>query len=256
MNTSYYSEPISSSVCTPDFEDTFLSDADRQLKIRFNPKISSFKDTILEQKTDTIGGQYPFFFRNSQVRYKEIPISGLISYFMDDAELFMSATDLGLEYNTSTGENTKAINFNNSNIKTTNLTDYNYTAERKFKLEVMEWLTNGKPKLFRSPSEGNYVVRLMNVSLSPDEKLSRMLHTFSATGYEVMDKNNYEELVDNKVLDKDLVIAPLKSPTYVSLDGANLLKDGEISLSKDKEIKGVITYVRWETRRPGNIACI
>ena len=65
-----------------------------------------------------------------------------------------------------------------------------------------------------------------------------------------------EELVDNKVLDKDLVIAPLKSPTYVSLDGANLLKDGEISLSKDKEIKGVITYVRWETRRPGNIACI
>ena len=248
LNTLYYSKPISSSVCTPDFEDTFLSDADRQLKIRFNPKVSSFKDTILEQKTDTIGGQYPFFFRNSQVRYKEIPISGLISYFMDDAELFMSATDLGLEYNTSTRENTKAINFNNSNTKTTNLTDYNYTAERKFKLEVMEWLTNGKPKLFRSPSEGNYVVRLMNVSLSPDDKLSRMLHTFSATGYEVMDKNNYDELVDNKVLGKDLVIAPLKPPKYESIDGANL--------SEDKEIKGVITYVRWETRKPGSIACI
>ena len=58
----------------------FLSDGKKQLKIKYNPKVSSFKDTILEQKTDTIGGKYPFFFKNNQVRYKEIPISGLISY--------------------------------------------------------------------------------------------------------------------------------------------------------------------------------
>jgi hypothetical protein len=69
-------------------------------------------------------------------------------------------------------------------IRTSNLTDYNMAAERAFKLAVLEWLNNGKPKLFRSPAEGNYVVRIMNVSLSPDDKLSRMLHTFSATGYE------------------------------------------------------------------------
>nr|DAZ72814.1 MAG TPA: hypothetical protein [Caudoviricetes sp.] len=58
----------------------FLTDGEKQLKIKYEPKVSSFKDTILESKTDTIGGQYPFFFRNGQVRYKEIPISGLISY--------------------------------------------------------------------------------------------------------------------------------------------------------------------------------
>jgi hypothetical protein len=32
----------------------------------------------------------------------------------------------------------------------------------------MNWLNNGKPKLFRSPSEGNYIVRLMSVSLTPN----------------------------------------------------------------------------------------
>jgi hypothetical protein len=59
--------------------------------------------------------------------------------------------------------------------------------ERDFKIEVLNWLTNGEPKMFRSPTEGNYIVRLMNTSLSPNETLGRMLHTFSSTAYEIDD---------------------------------------------------------------------
>ena len=33
-----------------DFEDAFLCDGKRSLKIKFNPKISSFKTTFLESK--------------------------------------------------------------------------------------------------------------------------------------------------------------------------------------------------------------
>jgi hypothetical protein len=65
--------------------------------------------------------------------------------------------------------------------------------ERNFKLEVLEWLTNGKPKLFRSPTEGNYIVRLMNVSLSPMDQLGRMIHSFNCTAYEIAE-NNYNNL--------------------------------------------------------------
>jgi len=57
-----------------DFEDIFLCDNDKQIKIRFNPKISSFKTTRLESKMDTIGGKHPFIFRNGIVEYKEFPI--------------------------------------------------------------------------------------------------------------------------------------------------------------------------------------
>ena len=51
----------------------------------------------------------------------------------------------------------------------TNLISENIRLERQFKLEVLDWLTNGKPKLFKSPTEGNYLVRLMNVNLSPSD---------------------------------------------------------------------------------------
>lgn len=167
-----YSERKYVTSITPDFENIFLTDGEKQLKIKYDPKVSSFKDTILESKTDTIGGQYPFFFRNGQVRYKEIPISGLISYQMDRNNFFVSDEELGISE--------KSVLKN----PTTDLVGYNYTAERKFKLAVLEWLTDGKPKLFRSPSEGNYVVRLMNTSLSPNDTLGRMIHSFSCTGYE------------------------------------------------------------------------
>ena len=177
---------------TPDFEDMFLSDGERQLKIKFDPKVSSFKDTILEQKLDTIGSAYPFFFRNQQVKYKEIPISGLISYLMDDGDLFTS---------------NKPIN------KTSQLSMENIAAERNYKLEVYEWLTNGQLKLFRSPTEGNYVIRVMNVSLSPNDTLGRMLHSFSATGYEAADcdlesliKNNLVNFEPEIVLEEEEIV--------------------------------------------------
>ena len=47
-----------------DFEDCFLYDGKRQLKIKFNPKVSSFKKDILETKIDTLGSKYPFIFKN------------------------------------------------------------------------------------------------------------------------------------------------------------------------------------------------
>jgi hypothetical protein len=56
-------------------------------------------------------------------------------------------------------------------------------------MAVLDWLNDGKPKLFRSPGEGNYIVRLINSSLSPNDTLGRMLHTFSSTAYEIADYN-------------------------------------------------------------------
>lgn len=140
-----------------------------RLPIKFNPKISSFKTIIQEQKIETIGGKYPVFFRNGNVRYKEIGIQGLISYHMASSGEFMAETELFP---------------NNEFTRNTNLTYDNIVAEQKFREKVYNWLINGEPKLFVSPTEGIYLVRLMNVSLSPNETLGRMLYSFSCTGYE------------------------------------------------------------------------
>ena len=68
-------------------------------------------------------------------------------------------------------------------------------AERIFKMKVLEWLNDGNIKMFKSPAEGNYLVRLMNVSLTPEDKLSRMLHNLQATAYE-METLTYSNLLD------------------------------------------------------------
>lgn len=204
FNKGQYSTPISFAYATLPAEHMFLSDGEKQLKIAFNPKVSSFKTTTLETKTDTIGGKYPIFYRNGQVGYKEIPISGLISYQMDDNQFFMTDDELGLNSKTTIRESTAAAD---SSIKgrTTNLVDYNILAERKFKLAVLDWLNNGKPKLFRSGPEGNYIVRLMNVSLSPNDTVGRMLHTFSCTGYEIAECT-FDKLKELNLINIDTLV--------------------------------------------------
>ena len=226
-----YSTRMLSNEIEAKFEHSFLYDGERQLKIKFNPKIGNLKDTILEQKTNTLGGKYPYFFRNGNVKYKEFSISGLVSYLSDEEELFLTNKDLKLEdlshlvrtntlnpnvkstdqeyFNSIPNALTAYIlqekysrreNFNSQEnqiarqkSRTTNLTDYNILAERIFKTKVLEFLNSEKPKLFRSPGEGNYIIRLMNSSLAPDDKLSRMIHTFSTTAVEI-DDYNFENL--------------------------------------------------------------
>ena len=75
-----YSERRVSNTVTADFEDLFLYDGKRQLTVRFNPKVGTFKQTKIEQKTETMGSKYPYIVKNGAVDYKELSISGLISY--------------------------------------------------------------------------------------------------------------------------------------------------------------------------------
>ena len=183
---------------TADFEDMFLWDGERQLKIRFNPKVSSFKVNHLESKMETIGSRYPFIFRNTVVEYREFPIAGLISYLEDENEFFVNhKEDLGVIgarnvprfHGTPTDLEQDDINIGKSWewAETTDPIGRNIKAERRFKQIALNWLGDGKVKLFRSPTEGNYLVRLMNVSLSPEDKLGRMIHNFSCTACEIKD---------------------------------------------------------------------
>lgn len=165
-----YSNRIYAPDVVAQFEDAYLYDGKRQLRIRFNPKVASFKTTYLDSKKTTLGSQYPFIFRNGAVAYKEFPINGLLSYALDNDELFITRDELKMSKNWEF---------------TTDIIDENITYERRFKLEVLNWLNDGGIKLFKSPAEGNYLVRLMNVSLTPVDQVSRMLHNFTCTANEV-----------------------------------------------------------------------
>lgn len=215
------SEPIYA-----DFEHAFLYDGKRQLKIKYNPKVGGFKNNLLESKLNTIGNQYPFIFRNGNVKYKEFSISGLISCQLDDEFLFVDEKDL------------------EDHDKTSNLISQNIASEREFKLSVLEWLNNGQPKLFRSSTEGNYIVRLMNVSLTPNDTLGRMLHTFNSTAYEIAEYS-YKNLTELGLISvSDPTTSQLRWDT-VELDAAgvgapykNILKYKAVSLRFEGMIPG------------------
>lgn len=299
------SNKIESNIIKADFEHAFLYDGERQLKIKYNPKITSFKNTLLESKVDTIGSKHPFIFRNGNVKYKEFPISGLISYLSDENDLFYPSSSVfnddklyrletvnqkfvrindmiteivylknkdSYYYKTQTGyikwvdyvKNILKIdpsdyykirshlsaalgligdNKGTSRIyqekeiiddiksKTTNLTSDNIYLERNFKLEVLEWLTNGQPKVFRSPTEGNYIVRLMNVSLVPNDTLGRMIHTFNCTAYEVAE-NDYENLEKYNFIKANTIIQP--SLRWLSVD---------LSANKIQNNKNILKFI-------------
>ena len=294
-----YSNRMLSNEIIANFEHSFLYNGKRQLKIKYNPKVSSFKDTLLESKTNTLGGKYPFFFRNGNVKYKEFPISGLISYHMDEEELFLTNEDLLLEdvsnlkrmttlksnissndydyfnnmldanqayqlqrlYGERENYNSQENQITRKKDRTSNLTDYNMVAERIFKMQVLDFLNDGKPKLFRSPGEGNFIVRLMNSSLTPNDQLGRMLHTFSTTATEI-DDCTYQKLNKYKIIQasepeikqlrwktvniRELINNQLTNEEYISIGGENNI----MSVQFTDMVPG--DYIQIEFGAPGN----
>lgn len=202
------------------FYDTYLSDGERQLKLGFNANVSSYKATLSENKTETIGSKYPFIFKNGQMYYHEFQIAGLLSYWLDPSHLFFSED--------------KALS---AWDQTVNPTPENYAAERYFKQEVLSWLNNGKPKLYRSPGEGNYIVTIMGASMSPEGGLSRLLHNVSCSAYEIAD------YTFNNLLSHNLVQMPSQNDSVVQYN--SLVLCGH-SLSFDEFLSALATYINAE----------
>lgn len=202
-----------------DFEYSYLYHNDVQLRLMFNQKISSFKYTTLTSKQDTLGGKYPHLVRNGYAYYAEFPISGLISFQMDRDKTFLKLNTDGFHQNNevyiprdklvensiqrlpctenqnTVGSPGAVTDYNDLGINH-DLTSNNIFVERKFRERVEAFLNNFDYKLYKSPTEGNIVVVLQNVSLQPNDTVGRMLYSFSATAYEVME-NTLENL--NKV---------------------------------------------------------
>lgn len=143
----------------------------KQLKLKYDFQISSYKTNISENKTDTIGSKYPFIRRNGNMYYRSFPITGTITHYMDNVQFF---TDKA-----TPNENLEKSNENYFN------SHYDYIQERRFREQVEQFLYNMKPKLYKSTQEGNILVKIMEVSLTPKTELDRLIYTFSATAYEI-----------------------------------------------------------------------
>lgn len=161
------------------FDSLFLGADGTQIKIKFNPQVSSFQKTVNDTKIDTIGAKYPYIRRNGATAYRQFPISGLITFLMDGDKIF---TDRGEFYNEESLTLYKEYNDKNR-IDIFN----DITYERDFREKVMDFLYKHNVKLYRSATEGNILVKLMNVTFQPNQTLGRRIYSFQCTAYEVAD---------------------------------------------------------------------
>lgn len=249
-----------SNVIYPKFYEMLLERQNRQIAIRYNGQITSWKPVVNRQKVDTLGGKYPKFVENAQMNYKQFSVQGLIAaeedfnrrflnefqgewvykskneneyqyYYQGDITVYDQefngkyiikndtvadgefgynpdqASDSGdkgnkyLDHESTHGHGALPENgyetsvFSDSTYSQHDLYPQdNWYWEREFREQLVQWLNDGEPKLYRSMPEGNVAVMLTDVSLTPMTQLGRRLYQFSATMYEVGDGYSLTDL--------------------------------------------------------------
>lgn len=189
------------------FDDVFLTTNLKQLKISLNNEISSFKYNIQETRTDTLGSKFPWIRRNAHTYYRSFGLTGTISFLGNNEKVLV-----GVQYDSEgqpipfdfSSENYGIQEINKSGLFETeetllhqDYTEYNIDnginyfdnvyLERRFREAVIEFLYNTDVKLYRSSTEGNILVRLMNVSLTPKRELGNFIYDFSCEAVEIDD---------------------------------------------------------------------
>lgn len=178
------------------YDDSFLAGENgQQLKLMYNLSIGSYKRNDASVKVDTINGKYPYVIKNAASDYHQFSMSGTITHFMDTKKEFLPEMELFIDSDfvvDSPIENT-VEQYEQLNERY-GLNDYNNShLEREFRNKVLDFLQNGKPKLFKSPTEGLMIVQLMNINLTPNQQLGRRIYDFSCEVVEV-DKVTMENL--------------------------------------------------------------
>lgn len=174
---------------------------------------------LLENKN-----QYPVVYRSGNTKYRQFTINGTISSDSNTIEVRNAiplSSVLGHSNNETTASSTFYNNFYSEDIIKAKVGEQNYESqyikkhtirnnvnnyiyEKEFRDKVTDLLYKNDVKLFRSLTEGNILVKLTGVTLTPNKTLSRMIYTFSATATEVAadtveNYNKYNILNSNEI---------------------------------------------------------
>lgn len=201
--------------------DIFLVTKNNILRIAYDPELTGFKQNMVDQITTTIGGAYPFVTRNGMQKHKTFTLGGLLSYNREIAQLY-SAEEISKNDSTAIASVIPAVSESSTMGEFINEIYYqNITSkavrealyEKEFRNVAMDFLYSDDMILFKSLQEGNIIVRLTGVTMSPNAQLNRDIYSFSSQAVEVMEnsvENCYKYFVfhtdDKAVVYKDLYL--------------------------------------------------
>ena len=180
-------------------EDLFLTTAQQQLPIKFDSQISNITIKTADTPVETIGSRYPLFQRPGRMNYKTLSISGLITNFMDLED--------GL--NIQQIKNNYITQYNDYNYQHNIYPENDYVFEKLFRQKVIDFLNTNNIKLLRSLTQGNILVKLSNISLTPNQQLGRLVYSFSCTATEIAEataENCLKYGITNTLINKAVII--------------------------------------------------
>lgn len=154
--------------------DAFLTDKERSLRIQYDPDVTSFKIVTDDAIIKTLGSRYPFARRNGDTYYRQFNIGGLISYEGEGGSFTRHGAEPQPLFVDTPPSISDSDNYNKMVL-----------TERAYRDLVLDFLHDGKVKLFKSNTEGLIPVRLTNISLTPNKTLGRNIWSFSAQATEM-----------------------------------------------------------------------
>jgi hypothetical protein len=191
----------------PFYDGMFLSNAFGHLAISFGESVTSYSNNIREAQIETIGSQFPYFYRNDIVNYRTLSLSGTISYNDNNEELVFSKDCFDKESTVIENNNLVSVNVNkgfrtkeqlfkydrvldnyttfNGKNRINNLNDI--TLEREYRKAVMSFLQSGNSFLLKTAAEGNVLVRLTDMTFTPKTELDNLVYDFTCTAVELDD---------------------------------------------------------------------
>lgn len=212
----------------PNFYDLFIYRDNRQIALRYNTQITGYTSVVNRQVINTLGSKYPKFAENAHMNYKKFTITGLITSESDFNRKFLNDRNYAYEMNQYDKNMNGKYEVRNDTlsddvftylegVKTyedtykavQHLTTMNHDLapkdnwwfERQFREEALAWLNDGEPKLLRSMTEGNLVVMLTDISLTPNTQVGRRTYNISMTAYEVGDGYSLDVLSSLGIID-------------------------------------------------------
>lgn len=256
-----------------DFEDVHIEgDKQNRYKLKHNTTISSFQYTVVESKTDTLGGKYPFIRRNGDTYYRQFPIAGMITHFNENdypeeylanfirknasnandevvydqhdfaedgslIELRDSLEKKRLKYVSKDSERENKYNrYYYNDLSLNGYTDY--LLEKNYRDDVIDYFYQNKVRLFRSPTEGNILVKLMNITMTPNEQINRRVYNIQCTAFEV-DEFTFENCIKYGIWDNDEgLFSDLSSSTSI------ITKVGQLQYDLTKDLNNKDFFIK------------
>lgn len=167
-----------------------LGEDDMQFSFIYNGKIGEIKHNKPIDIIETISGQYPYFVGASDLNYRTFQFSGTLTYHQDVHKLLTSDTysaaispdpTIPISYVELKYGDEMLLNYKNDLEEMQD----GMVMQRVWRDKILKWLNDGKPKILKSEAQGDMLVMIRDVQVTPIESLFGLVSDFQCQMTEI-----------------------------------------------------------------------